>query len=62
MLFNRYAKNLILLEKEFDFNDRMKRLENVTIKDVKEAIERSFDVGTIATATVGTKRSPLKII
>ncbi len=56
-----YAKNLILLEKEFDFNDRMKRLEDVTMKDVKEAIERSFDANTLATATVGTKRSPLKI-
>ena len=57
-----YAKNLILLDKEFDFNDRMKRLEKVNLKDVKEAIERSFDVNTLATATVGSKRSPLKII
>ena len=56
-----YAKNLILLNKEFDFKERMEKLEKVTIKDVQEAIDRSFDCNVLATATVGSKRSPLKI-
>ena len=56
-----YAKHLILLDKEFDLKERIKRLESVSIKDVFEVIDSSFDVKTMATATVGSKRSPLKI-
>jgi predicted Zn-dependent peptidase len=56
-----YAKYLLLLNKEFDFNERIKKLESVTLSDVFDAIDRSFDVTDAATATVGSKRSPLKI-
>jgi predicted Zn-dependent peptidase len=56
-----YAKNLILLNKEFDFNERMQKLQSVTLGDVHKAIELSFDIDNCATATVGTKRSPLKV-
>ncbi len=56
-----YAKHLILLEKEFDLKERIKRLENVNIKDVWGVIDEYFDIKTMATATVGAKRSPLKI-
>jgi predicted Zn-dependent peptidase len=55
-----YAKNLILLDKEFDFEDRMKRLDKVTVDDVRQAIEASFDYNNIASATVGSKRTALK--
>lgn len=56
-----YAKYLAILDKEFDINERIKRLDKVTIKDVNEVIERTFDLSTLATATVGSKRTPLKI-
>ena len=54
-----YAKYLILLDKEFDFNDRMKQLESVSMSQVREVIEEIFDLSLVATATVGSKRSPL---
>lgn len=56
-----YAKYLLLLNKEFDFKERIKKLESVTLNDVFDAIDRSFDITDAATATVGSKRSPLKI-
>lgn len=56
-----YGKYLILLDKEFDFTSRMKKLQDVSFKDVIEAIEYTFDIESSATATVGSKRSPLKI-
>lgn len=56
-----YAKNLILLNQEFDFKERMKKIEAVTMKDVYSAIERSFDIESAATATVGSKRTPVKV-
>ena len=56
-----YAKNLALLDKEFDFNERINRIEKVNIDDVCAIIDKSFDLSTLATATVGSKRSPLKI-
>ncbi len=55
------AKHLILLNKEFNFDERMSRLESVNIKDVLDIIENSFDIENAATATVGSKRSPIKL-
>ena len=56
-----HGKYLIYLNKEFDYDERTEKLEKVTIKDVHQAIERSFDIDGAATATVGPKRSALKI-
>lgn len=56
-----YGKQLILLDKEFDLNERIKKLESVSINDVFDIIDEYFDVKTMATATVGAKRLPLKI-
>ncbi len=56
-----YAKYLALLDSEFNFKERIKKIDAITIKDVIEAIERSFGSGDIATATVGSKKTPLKI-
>ena len=56
-----HGKYLIYLDKEFDYDKRVEKLEKVTIKDVHAAIERSFDIDSAATATVGPKRSALKI-
>lgn len=56
-----FGKYLIFLDKEFDFAERIKNIESVTIDDVHEAISKSFDIENSATATVGPKRSALKI-
>ena len=56
-----YAKYLALLDKEFNFKERIKRIDAITIKDVLDVIDRSFGVGEIATATVGSKKTPLKM-
>ena len=56
-----YARYLLLLGQEFDINERIKKLDNVSMQDVRDAIECSFDLSTLASATVGTKRTPLKV-
>jgi len=56
-----HGKYLIYLDKEFDYDKRIQKLEKVTVNDVHEAIERSFDIDGASTATVGPKRSALKI-
>ncbi len=56
-----YGKYLLFLDKQFDFAERIKNIERVTIDDVHEAISKSFDIEKAGTATVGPKRSALKI-
>ncbi|MBQ8427034.1 MAG: insulinase family protein [Clostridia bacterium] len=56
-----YGKYLLFLDKEFDFDERIKCIESVTIDDVHEAIEKSFNIESASTAAVGPKRSALKI-
>ena len=56
-----YGKYLIFLDQLFDGNERLARLEKITLNDVHQAIERSFDIDCSALATVGSKRSALKI-
>jgi predicted Zn-dependent peptidase len=56
-----HGKYLSFLDEEFDYDTRIERLEKVSISDVHDAIERSFNIDDIATATVGPKRTPLKI-
>lgn len=56
-----YAKHLLMLDKQFDFSERIKRLENVTLSDVRDAIDYTFDLSNAATATVGSKRTPIKL-
>ena len=56
-----HAKHLIFLDEIYDFKKNLKKLEKITLSDVRDAIDRSFDIDNCATATVGTKRSNLKI-
>lgn len=56
-----YARYLLMLDKEFDLNERIKNLEAVSISDVHDAIDRTFDLSTASTATVGSSRKPIKI-
>ena len=56
-----YGKYLLYLDKIFDVNERVKKLESLTLKDVLDAIDLSFDIENSATATVGVKRTALKL-
>lgn len=56
-----YARYLLMLGKEFDLKERVNQLESVSINDVREAISRTFDLSTAATATVGSSRKPIKL-
>lgn len=56
-----YGKYMLFLNKEYDYDARVKQIENVTINDVKEAIDGSFNILNSATATVSSKRTPIRI-
>lgn len=56
-----HGKYLLYLEREFNVKERLENIEKLTLKDVLDAIDRSFDVEKSATATVGSKRSPIKL-
>ena len=55
-----YGRHLLFLDKEFDYDDRIKKLEKVTINDVSDIIEEIFDIDSASTATVGPKKTSLK--
>ena len=56
-----YGKYLIFLDKEFDFNERIRKLDSITKAQVYDVIDEVFSVDKIAAATVGPARKPLKI-
>ena len=56
-----YGKYLLFLDEVFDVETRLKKLESITLKDVLEVIDGSFDIEKAATATVGSKRSAIKL-
>ena len=56
-----YGKHLIILDEQFDINKRLDQILNITKDDVDKAIGKSFDIEKSSTATVGVKRTPLKI-
>ena len=58
MLFGKY---MIYLDKEYDVKERLRKLEKTTLNDVLEVIDISFNIDNAATATVGSKRSAIKI-
>lgn len=55
-----YGKELIYSDKLYDFEDRVGKLNAVTLNDVFEAIEYNFDDRYRATAVVGKVEKPLK--
>ena len=56
-----YGKYLIILNEKFDIEKRLTDLENIALGDVQKAIQKSFDIENSATATVGVKRTPIRI-
>ncbi len=57
LLFGRY---LLIQGKQFDFAERMQRLNSVTLDQVNQVIKECFDKEKLASATLGRARSPLK--
>ena len=56
-----YGKYLLFLNKRFDFAQKIKEIEKITEKDIADVINEFFDTDLMASATVGTENSPLKI-
>ncbi len=56
-----YGKYLLFLDEVFDVETRLKKLASITLKDVLDVIDCSFDIEKAATATVGSKRSAIKL-
>lgn len=54
-----YGKELLYANRVFDFEDRVAKLNAVTLTDVNEAIECSFDTKYMASAVVGNVDKPL---
>ena len=54
-----YGKELLYANRVFDFEDRVSKLNAVTLTDVNEAIECSFDTKYMASAVVGNVDKPL---
>lgn len=56
-----HGKYLIYLDKEFDYDERVKKFDKLTLSDVNKVIDKYFDIEKAATATIGSKRTPIKI-
>ena len=54
-----YGKNLIYLNKRFSLEERLEKIDKITLKDVLDAIDLSFDTSSMSLATVGRCRKPL---
>jgi predicted Zn-dependent peptidase len=56
-----YGKYLLFTGKEYDFNQRLKALEEIKMSDVNDLIKEYFNVEQMSVATVGPKASPIKL-
>lgn len=56
-----YGRELVYSNKIYDFEDRVKKVEKLTLDDVLEAIDCNFDEKLLATAVIGNVDKPLKI-
>ena len=56
-----YGKYLLFLNKQFNVDERLEKIEKLSMKDILDAIDCSFDIDSASMATIGSKRSALKI-
>lgn len=58
LLFGRY---MLYFDKEFDIQEKLTKFDSLTKEEVESVIKKVFTADKIATATVGPKRTSLKI-
>lgn len=56
-----YGKELIYSGNVYNFEDRIKKIDSITLDDIMEAIEVNFDKTYLAAATVGNVDKPLEL-
>lgn len=56
-----YGKELIYSGRVYDFEERVKKINSVTLNDVFEAVEFNFDQNGFSSAIVGNVNGPLKL-
>ncbi|MBQ7339247.1 MAG: insulinase family protein [Clostridia bacterium] len=56
-----YARNLLYLDRQFDFKKRIAQIESVTFEDVNEIIKEIFKVDNLSVSTVGKSDKPLNL-
>ncbi|MBR1983179.1 MAG: insulinase family protein [Clostridia bacterium] len=59
MLLN--GRYMLFRDEELDFTERMKKIDAVTLEDVNKVIKEIFTVKNLSSATVGPKKSALRI-
>lgn len=59
-----YARYALFLNKTFDFDERIKSIDNLNMADINQVISRIFDFDSVTTAYVGRKieYDPLTVI
>ncbi len=55
-----YGRYLLYLDKEFDFKERLEKIDAVTIDSVNDVIKEVFNADKLSVATVGKLKTPLK--
>ncbi len=56
-----YGKYLLFLNEEFDYDERISKLEKTNLDDVFEVISELFDIDNASNVTVGPKKSSLHL-
>lgn len=56
-----YGRYLMFMEMEFDYDIRIKFIENIKYQDVIGVIDKYFDTNKASAATVGTNNTPIKL-
>ncbi|HBN13282.1 MAG TPA: peptidase M16 [Clostridiales bacterium] len=56
-----YGKELVYTGKIYDFEERIRRIQQLTLDDVMQAIDSNFDKSMLAAAAVGNVDKPLEL-
>ena len=56
-----HGKYLLFLDQEFDYDQKVDKLQKVNMDDVEKVIEEIFDIDSASSATIGPKKSAVKI-
>lgn len=54
-----YGKNMLVLNKEFNFEEKIKNIDEITLEKTNQICQKIFNLNTFATASVGPFKKPL---